>query len=80
MPWNSIKDQEIKHHNKFHCILTSSSTRMSSEPLMVAGWSTSAEKHFGIQAGVETRISGGPTNAAFCNQYLQSDKSQQDRN
>ena len=47
---------------------------------MVAGWSTSAEKHFGIQAGVETRISGGPTNAAFCNQYLQSDKSQQDRN
>ena len=65
MPWNSIKAQEIKLLNKFHCILTSSSRRISSESSMDARWSTLAEKHFNIQAGVETRISGGPTNAAI---------------
>lgn len=42
---------------------------------MDAGWSTPAEKHFGIQAGVETRISGGPANAVRCNQNLGSNKS-----
>lgn len=41
---------------------------------MDAGRSTPAEKHFGIQAGVETRISGGPANAARWKQYLEFNK------
>ena len=72
MPWNSIKAQEIKLLNKFHCILTSSSTGISSESSMDAHWSTLAEKHFDIQASVQTKISGGPTNAAHYNKYLES--------
>ena len=47
---------------------------------MDVDWSTSAKNHFGIEAGVQTRILGGPTNAARCNQYLKSEKSQQDKN
>ena len=39
---------------------------------MDARWSTLAEKHFDVQTSEETRISGGPTNIARCNQYFES--------
>jgi hypothetical protein len=41
----------------------SSRTRIESDSLTAVGSKTPAAKHFGIQAGVETRISGSPANA-----------------
>lgn len=42
---------------------------------MDAAWRTPADKHFGMQPGVDTRISGGPANATRYKQISELDRS-----